>query len=352
MQFISQIQHALVRSGFQLSIFKAIKKMMKYEERYGLSLLNPGDLLGFEDICQESHFLESSSFVQRNNQGNSPNSNQFYSEKHIVTLRNVLVDSFSGIVFTENGKIPILESSNILPGEVSYSLKPMRPKSIHAGTWTVLSSRSYAHWLMQDLPRFLNVLENAPDINVAISPSAPRFVTDALQILKVTNVKEVRVLRPEKLVFVTSQYATGLPSQSDLEKIRNLGKFVRVNSTQAIESHPKKIYISRRNSRRSIKDEIKVEESAKKWGFTVVFLEDFNLGDEIGLFSQVEEVIGPMGAGFFNLIWANSSKVKRVVEISDPSQINDTFQILAEDLGIPFKRVFHNIDFIDDIFIN
>ena len=124
------------------------------------------------------------------------------------------------------------------------------------------------------------------------------------------------------------------------------------NSPQETESHSKKIYISRRNSRRSIKDEIKVEESAKKCGFAVVFLEDFNLADEINLFSQVEEVIGPMGAGFFNLIWANSSRVKRVIEISLPSQINDTFGILAGDLGIPFERVFYaNLDSIDDIFV-
>jgi capsular polysaccharide biosynthesis protein len=197
------------------------------------------------------------------------------------------------------------------------------------------------------------VLENAPDINVAISPSAPRFVTDVLQILKVSNIKEVRVLRPEKFVLVTSQYASGLPSRSDLEKIRNLGKFSRVNQPKGTDSHPKKIYISRRKSRRPIKDEIKVEESAKKWGYAVVFLEDFNLADEIELFSQVEEVIGPMGAGFFNLIWATSSRVKRVIEISHPSQINDTFGILAEDLGIPFERVLYkNLDFIDEIFIN
>lgn len=353
MRFVSQIHHSFTRSGFKLSFLKAMKKILKFEERYGLSLMNPGDLLGFESIYQGSHFLESSSFVQRKTEGKSPNSNQFYSEKHIVTLGNILVDTFSGIVFTEKEKIPVLESSNILPGEVSHSLNPMCPRNIHAGTWTVLSSRSYAHWLMQDLPRFLNVLENVPDINVAISPSAPRFVRDALQILNVSNIREIRVLRPEKFVFVTSQYATGLPSRSDLEKIRIFGDLVKVNPLQAAESHSKKIYISRRNSQRSIKDEVKVEETAKKCGFSVVFLEDFNLADEINLFSQVEEVIGPMGAGFFNLIWANYSRVKRVVEISTPSQINDTFGVLAGDLGIPFERVFYtNLDSIDDIFLD
>ena len=80
----------------------------------------------------------------------------------------------------------------------------------------------------------------------------------------------------------------------------NYGPFVQAKQlTPAL----KRIYISRRASRRSPKNEVEIEEFFQSHNFEIMHLEEFDLVDEIRMMSGVSFIAGVHGAGLANLIW-------------------------------------------------
>lgn len=75
----------------------------------------------------------------------------------------------------------------------------------------------------------------------------------------------------------------------------------------------KRLYISRRNSRRKILNEPELVDSIKSRGFQIVECETLSVSDQIKLFSQAEIIVAPHGAGLTNLIYAEKPKVIEIV---------------------------------------
>ena len=340
-----KIRKFYLRNNNQIMIVKAVRKLLKIKMNYAISITNPDNHEIFSGLNAEIHFLRDAEIF------NDPGSTadipipQYYKEEFLLRLKNTIIDTESGIAFTEpDDPVAILESSNILAMEVSDYLRPRKPKDIHDGEWTVLSHRSYGHWLLQDLPRFLRLIDIIERPKVAISSSSPKHVLDFLHFLNIEPMLVGPVFRPETYICVSSQYQIGNPSISDIQTLRNFrdnnaAPYFQDNAVK--NTHGNKVFISRRFSNRPLPNELLLEEMARSKNFEVVYLESMSFADEILLFMNAEVIVGATGGGLSNIVWIDEKKCRKVVEIYHTNFDHQATSQLARRLNVPYHRVLY-----------
>jgi hypothetical protein len=127
-----KIKKFYLRNNNQIMIVKAVRKLLKIKMNYAISITNPDNHEIFSRLNAEIHFLRDAEIF--NDAGSTADIPipQFYKAEFLLRLKNTIIDTESGIAFTEpNDPVAILESSNILAMEVSDYLRPRKPKDIH-----------------------------------------------------------------------------------------------------------------------------------------------------------------------------------------------------------------------------
>ena len=98
---------------------------------------------------------------------------------------------------------------------------------------------------------------------------------------------------------------------------------------------PKRFYISRGKARnRWILNEDALLAALSRYGVERIYLEDFNIVDQVALFHQAEFICGPHGAGFSNLVFCRPGT--RVVEILATQCPLSYFRLMAETRGLRY----------------
>jgi capsular polysaccharide biosynthesis protein len=82
---------------------------------------------------------------------------------------------------------------------------------------------------------------------------------------------------------------------------RDLGERIAAKASPA--DHPRRIFCSRRRSRRSCHNLAEVEELFRQHGFTVVYPEDLAFVDQVEMFRQAEVVAGFAGSAMFTSLF-------------------------------------------------
>jgi hypothetical protein len=126
--------------------------------------------------------------------------------------------------------------------------------------------------------------------------------------------------------------------------------FKLVNKELALKNEKtEKIYISRKHSNadprnsispRYIEKEEVIEEYFISLGYSVHYLESYNLEEQIELFSKASKVVGFTGSGLTNVLWTDKDTPIDVIEICSWMDYTDNaWRRMAEALG-------HNFFFI------
>ena len=349
---VRKVYFAWKKNNNKMLITKIARKILGIHFNYALSIIFPDNHVLFKKHFVSRILLhESEECVDQvlDHELKLRNIPQWYSEEYLIEVSDVLVDAASGIAFVNGGDpFAILESSNILAIEVSDYMRPRSPKKIEEGKWGVLSSRSFAHWLLQDVPRFLRLLEQCQSLQIATSNDAPTYVEDMLLMCGITPTLRVPVLRAANFNFVSAQYAVGNPSLRDIQTLRTF-QDTQVNTywreQKLVNNHrAKKIYISRRFSNRPLPNEEYLEEKALSAGFDVVYLERISLPEQIMMFENVEVICGALGAGLANLVWTRNCRI--VFEIYNDVFAHQASSMLAKRLNISYFRV-NYVDALD-----
>lgn len=340
-----QITKFYLRNNNQIMILKAVRKLLKIKMNYAISITNPDNHEIFSRLNAEIHFLRNAEIFYDTEPTSDIHIPQYYKAEFLLRLKNTIIDTETGIAFTEpSDPVAILESSNILAMEVSDYLRPRKPRDIHDGEWTVLSHRSYGHWLLQDLPRFLRLIDIIEKPKVATSSGCPKHVLDFLHILSIEPMFVGPVFRPESYVCVSSQYQIGNPSISDIQTLRkfrdnNAAQYFKDNAIK--NAYGKKVFISRRFSNRPLPNELLLEEMARSKNFEVVYLESMSFTDEILMFMNAEVIVGATGGGLSNIVWIDEKKCRKVVEIYDTNFDHQGASQLARRINVPYHRVLY-----------
>ena len=187
-------------------------------------------------------------------------------------------------------------------------------------------SQNYYHLLVETIVKFEKINGLGIDINTPILIDRSTInIPNYLELITYFN-KDKRQLIPvepreqynvRKLYYFSSpniippnykndndiRCSDLLYDLSSLEYVRQ--SLLPYKSTR---SFPKKIYLSRKNAsdRRQFNEEA-VSELLVRYGFEIVFPENYTISEQIALFNNAEFIIGGSGAAFTNLLYCNDS---------------------------------------------
>lgn len=206
------------------------------------------------------------------------------------------------------------------------------PKKEHlGGTSTILtgpSTRGYFHWLTDSLPR-LFLLEKAgyslDEIDHFITPPAGlSAISETLDLLGIepgrrheTSVRST--ITTSRMVLPSMPSRSGNPApevrhylrRQFLEPARNVRK-----------SFPRRIYISRRKTRRILNEE-ELFPLFQKLNIETVRPENLSFLEQVALFANAELIVAPHGAALTNLLF--SAPGTSVLELFSPNYVNTCY---------------------------
>jgi hypothetical protein len=337
------------RNNNQILALKVIRRLFRITFNYAISLELPNNVYLRDRHLESRELLDSQhseiEVVSRKNEV-SISVSTLYKTEFKYTLKDVLIDTESGISFVDvNNPKAILESSNILPIEVSDYLRPRKPKKIMVGTWIVLPARSYAHWLLQDLPRFIRLVQFHPEAQIVTKENPPLYVTSLLETLGIVPSLTKTVIRAEKQILIGTQYAVGVPSERDLMILKHFGE--HLTSKNSVEKdYPKRVYISRTKSKRPLPNEYAIETSLTAIGYKVLHLEELDFLEQVQIFRHCEVILGAHGAGLTNIVWCQENA--KIIEIYDPTFEQESIFTISVKLGLNYFRTTYN-NFEEDL---
>jgi len=263
----------------------------------------------------------------------------YFNYRNVFRLKNVLLEPRQGLVYDNNGRL--IKESSCWSSEKIFASFPWRPRYIsrlaELDNAVFVTSNSYWHWLIEDLATTILCIDKDPDSPILVVKNPPKYVRDFLDLQNRTVIFLNRPIRLKSLVMVEKRQDSGWPHPEDLKTLLAYKPFL---DARDLSDPVKKIYISRKNSKRSPKNESEIEEYFISIGFQIVELEKLNLIEEIKLISSVKVLAGIHGAGLANQIWMKEGGI--VIDIVNDKYWTESIFRLAtliknKYVPIPYK---------------
>ncbi len=199
-------------------------------------------------------------------------------------------------------------------------------------------AHNYAHWTTEVLPRIVAFCKDSKYKNVPLILTDPLHPNIMRSLEYIIGSRNIILLPKNHLIQVKSLYLMSVAGfvsfeRRDLKKLEstkgsynNLAiKFLRKNFLSAAignkKKWPEKIFIRRNSHYRKLINSKEIEELLIKKGFSIVEPGNLSFENQVALFSNAKTIIGPAGADFANLIYANL-KSNIIILVSDHEENN------------------------------
>jgi hypothetical protein len=212
----------------------------------------------------------------------------------------------------------------------------------------IYNTSNYFHFLYDTLPYLIHYLALPKDTKLLMNPErAYPFILDCLQLL---GIEKNRIVYAKPNTVYSTVYVgnslthDGLSNKPPHPDVFHLFASMRTAACATLTETPKKIYISRRSwihgdlsnigtnytTRRKMICEDELVTRLIEKGFTEVFCETMSMTEKIQMFAQATHVVGAIGGGMCNLVFA--SPECRVLSINSPEfdTINRRFLFTME----------------------
>lgn len=198
---------------------------------------------------------------------------------------------------------------------------------------------NYYHWVLEELLKLRGVAryeqETGANVKIIIPKDPPTFVTESLSMLGYGEAdyikwdETVRPLHIDRLI---------VPSFPELtpRTITWLRDEMRKRTDPVTDDSPDWVYVSRQNEpMRRVANYETVEKVLNRHNVYSVQCEEITLEEEIRLFSDVDGVIGPHGAGLTASIWGSDV---HIVELFN-EVVQPPYYILAHVLDFEYTAL-------------
>lgn len=217
------------------------------------------------------------------------------------------------------------------------ALRAPRPIPGRVAVIASVLGNSYAHWLMDELPRLVSLGPQDPATTL-IAHGDAECCRVAFGLAKWSGPRHEPARRAhvvaEELIVPALPGWTGNATASQLRLITDLVEPLR--STAAVGAE--RIYVSRAQARRRrVVNEPEVIAALTARGFSCVELEHLTWAEQIALFRGAKVVVAPHGAGLANTIFCEPTT--RVVECFGRDYVNACFWQLATARGLDYEAV-------------
>jgi hypothetical protein len=263
-------------------------------------------------------------------------SGHHFASRWCFEVDDVILEPRQGLIYMLTGEF-LIESSCWSPTEVfnSYPWIPRKIKSLPLRSNGIsLTSSSYYHWLIEDLPCTLFAMKSDPSAPLIVSKKTPNYVREfahnsGRQLVYVDGPQKL-----EKILFVEKCNDSGWPSQYDISELLNYSNFKKL----LYHGIPhKKYYISRRYSKRSPSNEIEIEQLAIDSGYEILYLERMTHAKQISIISGAATIAGVHGAGLANMIWMKpGTKIVDIINENYWTESTHRLSHLGNQEYVPF----------------
>lgn len=235
-----------------------------------------------------------------------------FKERHRIVLRDTFLDSKSGILF-DSEKSLITESSSwpvesLLLNAIPKPLAPYRSLQNETG-FIHLPTTGFYHWLVEDLPPFLNLYHENPNSPLLAFYQLPRYVESILNLFDREIIYVPQFVKTNKLLTVSRNNDVGWPVKEDIEHVKG---FFRDFISENIATE--KIYISRIGARRSPVFEKELIQILLAQGWKVLDSNLVSFPEQISMISKANIICGVGGAGLSGQIWMHAGS--KVIELA------------------------------------
>jgi hypothetical protein len=250
----------------------------------------------------------------------------FFNTRFYFVLHQAIVEPFQGLIWTDS-KIPklIKESTRWHPYvlQTSFPVRSFRTNKNSIPTGIILTSTPYWHWLIEDLPLTIKLIEKNSECPIIVSRKRPTYVDSFLSTTSNPIIEIERITRVEKLYTADKGNSSGWPHPADIDILKNYEPFK--NSISHLMD--RKIYVSRKYSKRTPKNEHEVENLFSQKGFEIHYFEKLNVFDQIKISSSAKVMAGIHGAGLSNMVWMH--KGAKVLDIYNENYWTESFHRCA-----------------------
>ena len=251
--------------------------------------------------------------------------------RRILNIKDVCLNPKTGVAWYQ--KYLIEESSNWpIDKLLVWEPRPLFYSSLNC-TATSLADNGFYHFLIEDLPRFLEVHRSNPSVLTVIG-SKSRYVLDLLKYLNVTNyISKFSPIKCSK-ILLSERNLGGIFDKNDLLALQELAKDIQPIRSLA------PILILRKNIKKGFYDRgvqysPLLEKKFRKFGFETVYLEEHSFLDQISLIKSTSVLAGFHGAGLANMVWLNQNA--KIIEISE-TRITSHFEHIANICELNYHR--------------
>lgn len=186
-------------------------------------------------------------------------------------------------------------------------------------------SFNYFHFSLAILPKLLNDEVIPKNVPVIVDEDSLKY-SSFQELIKCCNryQRDLKIIRHGVKYMVKSLYLISSPLFMPLNVIKNTVmlpihaqfnldtmKKLREQVMQFKDNskiYPKRVFISRKRATGGRQyNERECGEVALRFGFEIVFVEDYSLSEQIALFNNAEFIIGGSGAAFTNLLYCSTN---------------------------------------------
>jgi hypothetical protein len=229
-------------------------------------------------------------------------------------------------------------------------------RNLDRGINLLAYTSGYYHWLVEGVPRILDVIDDGIDFDQypLILPPLESYHRQVLALLNIKPESQVVTVdvgewcHVKECVLPTANFPfadpeledpSGQPDRALLLRIRDR-LLERVDLTSAIDMKgPKRLYISRAKARwRKFSDESEANITAlfEAEGFERVFLEEMPFTRQVQLLAGAEFIAGLHGAGLTNILFSDA---KALLELHNPMEVRPYFAWIARELHMDYAYV-------------
>ena len=192
--------------------------------------------------------------------------------------------------------------------------------------------KGYAHWLLEEFPRWLSLRDD--DATQVIAHGGAAFIGE---VCALAGFKQRVVLATRHGHWVCETLVIPPVVTMDERSVNTVTAFA-FNQKLPASGFGEKLYITRENAtRRRVSNEGELWAQLEPRGFVKLRLEELTWREQVAAFAAARVVVSPHGAGLANVVFCRPGT--RVVEFFNRAYVNPCFETWARAARLDYRAV-------------